>query len=156
MKPDPLYKSSAKRNRAFLRCLVSFIFWAALFSLAYAQSPLYTSNQNQYFLHGLTDAGFGYLDQDWLANTLDPTPVFSGLIAFTGRFLPWPPIFYFYFTILAGIYLFSLYGIISKTFQINASIAKTRVLHIYLNIGSLGCSEVPGCASLQPGLGLSL
>jgi len=121
MMPDPSNKSSANRNQAILRRLVSLIFWAILFTLAYAQSPLFTSNQNQYFLHGLTDAGFGYLSQDWLANTLDPTPVFSGLIAFTGRFLPWSPVFYLYFTILAGIYLFSLYGIISKTFRINGS-----------------------------------
>jgi hypothetical protein len=124
MMSDPPSKSPANQNRAFLRRLVSFIFWTTLFTLAYAQSPLYTSNQNQYFLHGLADAGFGYLDQDWLANTLDPTPVFSGLITLTGRFLPWPPVTYFYFTILAGIYLFSLYGILSTNFRINGSISK--------------------------------
>lgn len=35
------------------------LLWGIVFALAYAQSPLYTSNQNQYFLHGLAQAGYG-------------------------------------------------------------------------------------------------
>ena len=94
-----------------IRNLVFIVAWAALFTLAYAQAPLYTSNQNQYFLHGFAKAGFGYLNEDWLANTLDPTPLFSKLIEISWRVLSWEPIFYFYFAILAGIMLFSLLGI---------------------------------------------
>src|SRR5579883_10255 len=52
-----------------------------LFAAAHTQSPLYYSNQNQYFLHGLAAAGYGFLDRDWLANTADPTPVFSAFVA---------------------------------------------------------------------------
>ena len=63
-----------------LSSLLTFISWAFVFAVIYAQSPLYTSNQNQYFIHGLASAGYGYLQQDWLANTLDPTPVFSFLV----------------------------------------------------------------------------
>jgi hypothetical protein len=81
------------------------------FTLAYSQSPLFTSNQNQYFLHGLAQAGYGYLHEDWLANTLDPTPVFSKFIEISWRVLPWQPIFYVYFSLLAGVFLFSLLGI---------------------------------------------
>ena len=40
---------------------------AIAFNLAYTQSPLFTSNQNQYFLHGMALAGYGNLDEDWLA-----------------------------------------------------------------------------------------
>ena len=98
-------------NRVLIRNLVFVVIWSALFVLAYAQAPLYTSNQNQYFLHGFAQAGFGYLNEDWLANTLDPTPVFSKLIEFSWRVLPWQPLFYIYFAILAGILLFSLLGI---------------------------------------------
>jgi hypothetical protein len=115
---DSKVKPESPRNQVRLLRLVSVILWTTLFTLAYAQSPLYTSNQNQYFLHGLADAGFGYLNQDWLANTLDPTPVFSGLIYLASRFLFWPPVFYLFFSILAGTYLFGLVGIVSKGFQI--------------------------------------
>ena len=54
---------------------------AGAFALAYTQGPLFYSNQNQYLLHGLAAAGVGYLQQDWLANTRDPTPLFSHLVA---------------------------------------------------------------------------
>jgi hypothetical protein len=56
-----------------------------LFALAHTQSPLYYSNQNQYFLHGLAAAGLGDLKNDWLANTKDPTPAFSLLIELAQR-----------------------------------------------------------------------
>lgn len=89
-----------------------FLFWALVFGLAYTQAPLYYSNQNQYFLHGLASADLGSLDQDWLVNTADPTLVFSGLVAFTYRFLH-PGLFYVYFLLLLGIYFHSLVGIFS-------------------------------------------
>src|SRR4051794_25973234 len=54
---------------------------AILFAVAHTQSPLFFSNQNQYLLHGLALAGVGHLQHDWLANTADPTPVFSWLVA---------------------------------------------------------------------------
>jgi hypothetical protein len=114
-------KSAIQRNQVRLKRLVSVILWAGFFTLAYAQSPLYTSNQNQYFLHGLAQAGFGDLSQDWLANTLDPTPVFSSLVYLTYKLLFWPPLFYIYYGILAGIYLFSLFGIISTGLSIHFS-----------------------------------
>ena len=112
------------RNQVRWKHLVSVILWSALFTLAYAQSPLYTSNQNQYFLHGYAKAMIGTLNQDWLANTLDPTPVFSQIIHVTARYLPWPPIFYVYYAILAGIYIFSIYGILKEILSFKDSIAK--------------------------------
>jgi hypothetical protein len=57
--------------------------WAVLFALAHGQSPAFYSNQHQYLLHGLARAGLGHLDEDWLANTHDPTPTFSALVAAT-------------------------------------------------------------------------
>lgn len=53
---------------------------ALAFALAYTQAPLFFSNQNQYLLHGLAQAGLGHLSDDWLAQTRDPTPVFSALV----------------------------------------------------------------------------
>ncbi len=87
-----------------------FLFWAILFGVSYTQPPLYYSNQNQYFLHGLAQGGLGYLNEDWLANTADPTPVFSGLVAFTYRYLS-ESLFYVYFVLILGAYFHALVGI---------------------------------------------
>ncbi|MGH2621778.1 MAG: DUF6798 domain-containing protein, partial [Anaerolineales bacterium] len=102
---------------ARLRSIVSYLAWGILFGLAYAQSPLYTSNQNQYFLHGLARAGVGHLSEDWLAGTADPTPVFSGLVALTARFLH-PNLFYLYFLLLAAVYYHSLRRIAARLFNL--------------------------------------
>jgi len=109
------------QSRVLMRNLVFLVFWATLFTLAYAQSPLYTSNQNQYFLHGFAKASFGNLSEDWLANTLDPTPVFSKFIEISWRILPWQPIFYIYFGLLAGIILFSIFGIANLLWRLDKS-----------------------------------
>ncbi len=107
-----------------LRSGLNFIILTLVFSIAYAQSPLYTSNQNQYFLHGLAQAGFGYLNQDWLANTPDPTPVFSALVAVTYRLTHLPALFYVYYALLMGIYIFSLLGIVTGVYSLRSSRAK--------------------------------
>ncbi|MFO0825609.1 MAG: DUF6798 domain-containing protein [Gemmataceae bacterium] len=57
------------------------ILLAVAFALAHTQSPLYFSNQNQYFVHGLANGGHVHLSHDWLANSTDPTPVFTALVA---------------------------------------------------------------------------
>lgn len=53
------------------------------FYLTYGQQPLYTSNQNTYYLHGLAMAGRGDLHADWLAGTSDPFPLFSLIVEWT-------------------------------------------------------------------------
>src|SRR2546423_1114855 len=93
-----------------LRALVLFLLGSAAFSALYGQAPLYYSNQNQYFLHGLANAGVGHLDEDWLANTRDPTPVFSALVSFTVRHLhPWA--FHAYYALLLGAYAAAMLGL---------------------------------------------
>ncbi len=93
-----------------LRTLVLFVVGTAVFATAYCQAPLYYSNQNQYFLHGLANAGEGLLKEDWLAGTWDPTPVFSGLVAFSVRWLhPWT--FHFYYALLQGVYAAAMVGL---------------------------------------------
>ena len=82
-----------------------------LFAVAYTQAPLYTSNQNQYFLHGFAQAGVGFLKDDWLTNTHDTTPLFSLLVAFTLRVLGDERFFYIFYALLMGVYLFSVLGI---------------------------------------------
>jgi hypothetical protein len=90
--------------------LALFVAGTAVFAAAYGQAPLYYSNQNQYFLHGLADAGLGLLREDWLASTRDPTPTFSALVANTVRHLhPWA--FHVYHALLLGAYAAALLGL---------------------------------------------
>lgn len=112
--PAPL---TALKGKAVLHTLLNYGAWAILFAVIYAQSPLYTSNQNQYFLHGLAQAGYGKLNEDWLASTADPTPVFSLIVRLTYTVFHdgWP--FYLYYACLLGIYLFSLVGIVYEVIK---------------------------------------
>jgi hypothetical protein len=57
-----------------------FFLLTIIFALIYTQAPLYSSNQNLYFLYGLAKAGQNHLSADWLANTTDPVPFFSFLV----------------------------------------------------------------------------
>jgi len=107
-------------RRRFDLAALSSLAWGALLGLAYAQAPLYTSNQNQYFLHGLAQAGRGNLGQDWLANTADPTPLFTGLVQLTAGLLD-ERLFYLYFLLLAAVYLHSLWGIADRLFGLSSS-----------------------------------
>jgi hypothetical protein len=106
--------------RARLRSALGFIAWGVLLGLAYGQSPLYTSNQNQYFLHGLAQAGQGLLAEDWLANTADPTLVFTWLVALTVRYLP-QAAFYIYYFLLFSVYMYSLRRIADRLFGLERS-----------------------------------
>jgi hypothetical protein len=108
-----------------LSASMNFLTWTALFAIAYAQSPLYTSNQNQYFLHGLAQAGYGYLARDWLANTLDPTPLFSALVSLTYSVFHKSLPYYLFYALLMGVYLFSLMGILDHLFNLRASRLKS-------------------------------
>jgi len=100
---------------------MAILVWGLIFAISYCQAPLYTSNQNQYFLHGLAQAGYGDLAQDWLANTLDPTPVFSKIVELTYAALGADWVFYIYYAALQVIYLFSLWGIASEFFDLRSS-----------------------------------
>lgn len=90
-----------------LELVAQFVLVTIVFSLAYGQAPLFYSNQNQYLLHGLALGGHGLLADDWLANTTDPTPLFTYLVAATCRYLPLGALYVFYALIL-GIYAVSL------------------------------------------------
>jgi hypothetical protein len=99
--------SSRSPLAAPVRVAAPWLALALLFAASCWQAPLYYSNQNQYFLHGLAAGGVGQLADDWLARTRDPTPLFSTLVACTVRYLhPW--VFYGVFALLQGIYLVSL------------------------------------------------
>ncbi|MCB9691605.1 MAG: hypothetical protein H6736_07305 [Alphaproteobacteria bacterium] len=85
---------------------------AVLFAAAHGQVPLYTSNQNTYFLHGLAWAGVGELGRDWLASTTTTVPMFSAYVAGVAGFLD-PAVFYAVHAGLLAVYAGSLLALVS-------------------------------------------
>lgn len=134
-----------------LVAVVAFLFWAAAFDLAFTQWPLYSENQHTKFLHGLAWAGYGELSGDWLANTIDPLPAFSGLVFLVQRFLH-PFAFYAIHLLLVGVYLYSVQGIADRLFGVNRTWAG-RLLFPALII-ALHSSLLPPFST--PVLGVSL
>ena len=111
--------------------VVGFLAWSFVFAIIYGQSPLYTSNQNSKFLHGLARAGFGFLDNDWLANTIDPLPAFSGLVFITARVFPNGIPFYLYYALILGVYFAAVLGIMDIVFDIRKQ--RTQLL-VFLSL----------------------
>jgi hypothetical protein len=130
-RPFLVLKGVRLDGMALLR--LSFPLWGFLFALAYTQAPLYSSNQNTKFLIGLARAGMGSLQSDWLANTIDPLPVFTALVYLTHRFLN-ENLFYLYHGLLLAIYLYSMLRIASHLYQIDRSPLQ-YVVYISLLIG---------------------
>jgi hypothetical protein len=89
--------------------------WLSIaFALGYGQILGISANQNQYYLHGFARAGVGDLASDWLAQTRDPTPVFSAMVAATKANAGTWALHLVYFALLA-LYFASCYAIASKT-----------------------------------------
>jgi len=102
------------------RILLEILLFGALFIILNPPLPYYTSNQNAHLLRGLEDGGMPQLKNDWLAETTDPYPVFSALVAVTSRFFaPW--MFAVYQMILAGLYIVTLCNISEKALGLDAS-----------------------------------
>ena len=126
-------------SRSNRRHIAQFLFWALAFDLSFTQWPLYSENQNTKFLIGLAHAQFGHLGQDWLANTVDPLPVFSILVYLTYRFLH-ENLFYVYHALLLGVYLYSVTGIAQAVFPLADSWVGRlyfRVIFIAMHAGLL-------------------
>lgn len=100
-----------------------------IFGLAYTQDPIYNSveNQNTKFLHGLANAGYGFLREDWVANTIDPLPVFTWLIQKTYEYIHPEYMFYGYYFLLFGIYVYSIFAIVDYIFKFRQSQLKYLV-----------------------------
>lgn len=98
--------------------ILYYLALAALIAVSYTQLPLYSSNQNTKFFHGLMRAGRGLLHEDWMATTVDPLPAFSFLVQVTYGLLH-ESLFYLYFAVFIGVYLLSLLKIASLVFDID-------------------------------------
>lgn len=129
--PPPASPVWGKAARALLAA-ATFLAAGVIFGVAYNQSVLYEGNQNTKFLHGLADSGGFYrlLQEDWLANTADPLPVFSLLVNLTARVNE--NLFYVYYLLLFGVYVISLVGILSEYFKERWNWGKSLAVFIIL------------------------
>lgn len=131
---DPAALPDARRSQpGAVQPMVGGLLAALAFGLAYSQAPLYTSNQNQYFLHGAARAGIGFLRQDWLANTADPTPVFTWLVEATYRLLP-PAAFHFEYLALLGVYLAAAWLLADSVWPLRGSRLRSLVFLALLTL----------------------
>jgi hypothetical protein len=118
-------RTRVKIKREWWIGVLAFLAWSAVLAIIYAQSPLFTSNQNDYFLHGLAQAGYGYLDRDWIANRADFLPAFSSLIYVTYKIFQSSTPAYAYYALVMGAYLASMYGLMDLLFDLRRSKARS-------------------------------
>ena len=116
------------------KSIIAFFLVSILVVLIYTQSPLYSSNQNQYFLHGMAQAGLGSLNEDWLANTNDPTPLFTQMVRWTFLIFRSPFWFYIFYAFLMGLYFWCLFGIVDNLFYIRDSKLKSILTGTFILI----------------------
>ena len=112
-----------------LLSVLQFLLISLIFTLAYTQDPIYNSpdNQNTKFLHGLAKAGYGLLEEDWTANTIDPLPAFTWLVQITYQYIHSEYMFYLYYCIFFGVYVYSVLAIVNYIYRLNKSQLKSIV-----------------------------
>jgi hypothetical protein len=93
---------------------------AVLFAGAYGQSPLYSSNQNTYFVQGIALAEGGALQDDWLVSCANHLPVFTALVYAVVKWMI-PGVFYFIHGALIAVYAFCLLWLIGRVFKLPRS-----------------------------------
>jgi hypothetical protein len=113
-------------NRNLKKWTIKLIVLSAIclfFSASFTYKPLYTSNQNCYFLPGYYNAGQG-LANDWIAKnratTMSAAPIFHKITYLTYRYLH-PNFFYLFATFFYAIYILCLIEIPFKFLNINKS-----------------------------------
>jgi hypothetical protein len=94
-------------SKPFLARGLGTLAFSVIFVLSFPTEPLYYSNQNTKFLHGLARAGMGNLGADWTAATVDGLPVFSFIVYVTAKYLS-PYIFYVYQAALLSLLFWTL------------------------------------------------
>ncbi len=113
-------EASSKTNKQWLQ----FLLWVGitiLFVLAFGGFRIMLSgNQTTKMLFGYANSGWGYLADDWFANTKDPLPLFSWLVELILRTTgSWG--FDLVQFILMGIFIFSIFGIVDHVFDLRSN-----------------------------------
>jgi hypothetical protein len=130
-----------------IQSFLSYKFWTSfagftilsfIFGLVYRQDSIYKSpeNQNTKYLQGLAEAGFGFLNEDWTANTIDPLPAFTFLVKTLYQISHSEYFFYLCYFIIFGSYLWGILFLINYVFKVKKEPLKYLVyivLFILLN-----------------------
>jgi hypothetical protein len=90
------------------------------FAVAYGLGAAFSGNQNSYLLHAFAEFDGSALRHDWVANTQDPFPLFTALMA---PLLPWGPTAVLAVGQLAliAVYAYALTSIVEQTLRERAS-----------------------------------
>lgn len=117
----------------FWTSFAGFTVLSLIFGLAYKQDPIYKSpeNQNTKYLHGLAEAGFGFLNEDWTANTIDPLPAFTFLVKITYQISHSEYLFYLYYLIIFAIYLWSIVALLDYLYALKKHLLKYSIYLIF-------------------------
>ncbi len=116
---------------------------AAAFALVYGQAPLYSGDQHASLLHGLARAGVGLLELDWQAQTTDPAPVASLLVA-AAVSLDAEWLMLLLHALLIGAYGLALLGIGTTMFGIRSTVPRLVLLAALLFVHSGLATEIQG------------
>ncbi len=106
---------------------------------AYPVQPLFSGNQNVYFLWGMAKTGIGSLPLDPLLQQADPFPLFSALVFIVFKiFKPW--FVHILYGLLCVVYSYSVFGIVDHV----QGIYKRQLLPFTSLFLVLHCSEFWG------------
>lgn len=136
----------ASRNTIVLTLLL-----AVFFAGAYGQRPLFSSNQNTYFLRGLALADGGPILQDWLVNTTNHIPVFSAYVFAVAQWLHCC-VFYFVHAALIAVYALCLMWLSRQTLslsQLSPSVVLSVVVLAFMHSDYFTVAILP-TATLTP------
>ncbi|MGB3614087.1 MAG: DUF6798 domain-containing protein [Elainellaceae cyanobacterium] len=124
------------------RSLLLFCAVALAFGISYTQDAIYHSpeNQNTKYLHGLAQAGRGFLAQDWTANTLNPLPAFTALVRVTYQALHPEYVFYAYYFVVFGLYVYSLISIVASIYP--DVVRRSRLIPFFALLLLVHCVDI--------------
>ena len=108
---EPRARTTSARWRVAAFSLVALCIGAA-----HVPAAVPSGNQYTYFLHGLARSGFGFLRDDWLAQTPDPFPIYSAIVTFSWRYLGLGA-FYVWYLAAAAVFGCALLGIASRVWR---------------------------------------
>ena len=135
-----------RRPRDYVRpalWVAAVVALAIAFEITYGQAPLYTGNQHTYVLHGLAQAGIGLLEHDWQANTLDPAPITSLLVALAAS-IDGEWLVLLFHALLIGAYGIALVGIGVTLLRLDDVPRRLFFIALLLAVHSWVASQIAG------------
>jgi hypothetical protein len=115
-----------------------------IFVASKVYAPVFSGNQNTYFIHGLSNVGGNRLANDFLSVSADHVPVFSAFITAISAVLP-PVSFQILHAAMLGIYFISVVGIARHLFS-----SYHKTVPLVLLVAILVGFQSPWLASLVP------